>query len=151
MGERSQDAKDYGVPNNGETATYEEVSESAPSVYAELNRNQETEEDNIYQKLLKPGLDYVKPADKKSSYEEVPNSSPSVYAELNRNKEDQEANDNTYQKLLKPGLDYVIPADAGEELSYEKVEKKKSPPGYTELDQTKREDVDASYQKLTKK
>ena len=48
---------------------------------------------------------------------------------------------------MKPDSDYAIPA---EDHSYEEVGKKRSPPGYTELDQTKREDADVSYQKLVK-
>ena len=105
MNERSPGAQDLGVPINGKTAAYEEVTNSPSSVYAELNRNQESET----------------------------------------------RNDNTYEKLLKPYLDYVIPADVGEDHSYEKIEKNTSLPGYTELDQRKREDLDASYQKLMKK
>ena len=150
MSERSPDAQDHDILINDETGPYEEVSNSPHSVYAELDRNRRVEKtsDSTYQKLLKPSSDYVIPADgDESSYEFVPDSSPSVYAELNRNQEEN-TNDNTYQKLLKPGSDYVIPA---ENHSYEEVGKKRSPPGYTELDQTKREDADASYQKLLKK
>ena len=147
LSETSPDAQDHDIPINDETEPYEEVSNSPHSVYAELDRNRRVEKtsDGTYQKLLKPFSDYVIPADE-SSYELVPDSSPSVYAELKRNQEN--TNDNTYQKLLKPASDYVIPA---ENHSYEEVGKKKSPPEYTELDQTKREkDDSASYQKLLK-
>ena len=157
MDERSPDAQDQGILSNDETAPYEEVSNSPHSVYAELNRNLEDEKtsDNTYQKLLKSNSDYVIPADagEESSYEVVPNSSPSVYTELNRNRENEHTNDiNTYQKLLKPDSDYVIPACVPEESPYEEVEKQKSLPGYTQLDQAKRvTDDDALYQKLMKK
>ena len=153
MNERSLGAQDLGVPINGETAAYEEVTNWPSSVYAELNRNQEDEKTNFntYQKLIKHNsLCYVIPVDVESSYA-VPNSSPSVYAELNRNQESETRNDSTYQKLLKPYLDYIIPANVGEDHPYEKIEKNRSLPGYAELDQTKREDLDASYQKLMKK
>ena len=165
LSERSPDVQDHDIPINGETEVYKEVSnlllslkllkscsdyaisadadessyefvpDSSPSVYTELNRNPENTSDNTYQKLLKPCYDYAIPADAdESSYEFVPDSSPPVYNELNRNPEN--TSDNTYQKLLKPA--YVIPA---ENHSYEEVGKKKSPPGYTELDQTKRDDA----------
>ena len=88
--------------------------------------------------------------DETTPYEEVQNSSSSAYAELNRN---QNANaDNTYQKLVKRDSNYVIPNHDDEEPSYEDVEKKKSPPGYTDLNETKRvKDDDEGYQKLVKK
>lgn len=152
IGETSPDAQDHGIENNDETAPYEEISNSSQNVYAELNRNQEDKEtsDNTYQKLLKRDSDYVIPNDV-SSHEVVTNSSSSVYAELNRNQEDENESDNTYQKLLNADSDYVVPNDGHGETSYEELGKKKSPPGYAELDQTKREtDDDASYQKLQK-
>ena len=85
-------------------------------------------------------------------YEEVPNSSSPVYTELNRNREDENENDKTYQKLLKHDSDYVIPNDGDGEPSYEEVGKKKTPPGYTDLNETKRvKDDDEAYQKIVKK
>ena len=81
----------------------------------------------------------------------VPNSALSVHLELKRNQEDKKTNRNTYQKMLKPYSDHVISTDANEKHLYEDVQTKRSPPGYTDLDQTKREDADALYQSLVKK
>ena len=53
--------------------------------------------------------------------------------------------------MLKPYSDHVISTDANEKHLYEDVQIKKSPQGYTDLDQTKREDADALYQSLVKK
>ena len=82
------------------------------------------------------------------SYDDV--STP--YTELNRNTEDNETTDDkTYQQLLKNDSDYVIPAEDHVESPYEETGQTKSPPGYTELDNTTREpEEDASYQKLIK-
>ena len=79
------------ILNNGETGTYEEVSGSAHSVYAELNRNQEDEKtnDNTYQKLIKPDSDYVNREyfHEESPYEEVEKKKPlPEYAELDYTK-----------------------------------------------------------------
>ena len=63
---------------------------------------------------------------------------PPVYAELDRNRQDETTNDGLYQKLLKRDSDYVIPAHTEAESSYEEVGKIKTPPGYTELENTKR-------------
>ena len=151
MLEQDQDAQDHGIPMNDKTGPLEEVGSNSPhSVYAELDRNRRVENtsDSTYQKLLKPSSDYVIPANAdESSYEVVPDSSPSVYTELNRNQKNQNTNDNAYEKLLKHDSGYLIPA---EDHTYEEVGKKKSLPGYTELDQSKRENDDASYQKLLK-
>ena len=89
--------------------------------------------------------------DETAPYEEVQISPPShVYAELNRNQRDE--NDHLYQGLIKRDSDYVIPAHTGAEPFYEEVGKKTSPPGYQELDITKRvQDDSAHYQKLIKK
>ena len=81
----------------------------------------------------------------------VPNSTLSVHFELKRNQEDKKANRNTYQKMLKPYSSHFTSTDANEEHLYEDVQIKKSPRGYTDLDQTKREDADALYQSLVKK
>ena len=133
-------------PADDETEPYEEVQISPPSVYAELDRNRQDEatNDGAHQ-LSKRQTDsgYVIPADDSPS---------SVYAELDRNRQDEATNDATYQKLLKRDSDYVIPDHTEAELSYEEVGKRKSPPGYTELDNTKRvQDDSACYQKLIKK
>ncbi|CAB4000755.1 Hypothetical predicted protein [Paramuricea clavata] len=129
-----------------EIEPYEEVQISPPSVYAELDRNgqDETTNDGAYQLSKRDSdYDYVIPADGSPS---------SVYAELNRNRQDETTNDGTYQKLLKRDSDYVIPAHTEAESSYEEVGKIKTPPGYTELDNTKRvQDDSACYQKLIKK
>ena len=86
-----------------------------------------------------------------SPYEVVRLSPCSGYAELNRNPEYARPSDEKYQKLLKHDSDYVIPLDDHKESLHEKVEKKKSLPAYTGLDQTKRElDNNALYQKLRK-
>ena len=54
--------------------------------------------------------------------------------------------------MLKPYSNHGISADCDEEHVYEEVGKKKSPPEYTELDQTKREKDDkALYRHLVKK
>jgi hypothetical protein len=134
-------------PADDETEPYEEVQISPPSVYAEPDRNRqiETTNDGTHQKLSKRQSDsgYVIPADGSPS---------SVYAELNRNRQDETTNDATYQKLLKRNSDYVIPAHTEAESSYEEVGKIKTPPGYTELDNTKRvQDDSADYQNLIKK
>ena len=85
-------------------------------------------------------------------YEEVQILPPPVYAELDRNRQDETTNDGLYQKLLKRDSDYVIPAHTEAESSYEEVGKIKTPPGYTELENTKRvQDDSACYQKLIKK
>ena len=136
----------YSAADDG-TEPYEEVQISPPSVYAELDRNRQDEATNdaTYQKLLKRqhDSDYVIPADGSPS---------SVYAELDRKRQDETTNDGTYQKLLKRDSDYVIPAHTEAEPPYEEVGKIKTPPGYTELDNTKRvQDDSADYQKLIKK
>ena len=51
---------DRGDPIDDETTPYEEVQNSPHSVYAELNRNQNAN-DNTYQRLLKRDSDYVIP------------------------------------------------------------------------------------------
>ncbi|CAB4040551.1 Hypothetical predicted protein [Paramuricea clavata] len=90
--------------------------------------------------------------DETEPYEEVQISPSSVYAELDRNRQDETTNDGLYQKLLKLHSDYAIPAHTEAESSYEEVGKIKTPPGYTELDNTKRvQDDSACYQKLIKK
>ena len=76
----------------------------------------------------------------------------SVHLGLNRNQENKKTNQNTYQGMLKPYSNHGISADCDEEHVYEEVGKKKSPPEYTELDQTKREKDDkALYRHLVKK
>ena len=76
--------------------------------------------------------------DERLSYEEVPDSPTSVQDVVNRNQEYE----NSYSG-------YEIPVDTAEEHLYEEVGNKESFPGYTELEQTKREKDDgASYQKL---
>ena len=81
-------------------------------------------------------------------YEDV--SPPPVYAELNRNQRDGTTDDNNYQKLLKRDSGSTPLAHAETEASYEEVGKARSPPGYQDLDSTKRvQDDNASYQKLT--
>jgi hypothetical protein len=137
---------DYSAADD-ETEPYEEVQISPPFVYAEPDRNRqiETTNDGAHQKLSKrqSDLGYVIPADGSPS---------SVYAELNRNRQHETTNDGTYQKLLKRDSDYVIPAHTEAESSYEEVGKIKTPPGYKELDNTKRvQDDSACYQKLIKK
>jgi hypothetical protein len=102
--------------------------------------------------LLIQEPDYSPADDGTEPYEEVQISPPSVYAELDRNRQDKTTNDGLYQKLLKRDSDYVIPAHTEAESSYEEVGKIKTPPGYTELDNTKRvQDDSACYQKLIKK
>jgi hypothetical protein len=126
---------DYVIPADG----------SSSPVYAEPDRNRqnETTNDGTCQKLLKRDSDYVIPADGSPS---------SVYTELDRNRQDETINDGTYQKLLKRDSDYVIPAHTEAESSYEEVGRIKTPPGYTELDNTKRvQDDSADYQNLIKK
>ena len=83
------------------TAAHEVVSPSA--VYAELNRNQQDETENTYQKLLKHDLGYALPVNDEleASYEEVENKkTPSNYQELDSTKRvlDDSA---SYQKLTK--------------------------------------------------
>ena len=90
------------------------------------------------------------------SYEEVEILQPSVYAQLDKNRRET-TGENNYQKLLKNDSDYVIPNEEQTE-TYEKVEPANVPPGYTELDNKKRNTAlndsksghedDASYQKL---
>jgi hypothetical protein len=102
--------------------------------------------------LLIQEPDYSPADDGTEPYEEVQISPSSVYAELDRNRQDEATNDATYQKLLKRDSDYVIPAHTEAESSYEEVGKIKTPPGYKELDNTKRvQDDSACYQKLIKK
>ena len=136
---------DRGAADDG-TEPYEEVQISPPSVYAELDRNgqDETTNDGTYQLSKRDSdYDYVIPADGSSS---------PVYAEPDRNRQNETTNDGTYQKLLKRDSDYVIPAHTEAESSYEEVGKIKTPPGYTELDNTKRvQDDSADYQNLIKK
>jgi hypothetical protein len=83
------------------TAPHEVV--SPPAIYAELNRNQQDETENTYQKLLKHDLGYALPVNDEleASYEEVENKkTPSNYQELDSTKRvlDDSA---SYQKLTK--------------------------------------------------
>ena len=81
-------------------------------------------------------------------YEDV--SPPPVYAELNKNQRDGTTDDNNYQKLLKHDSGSALPALAEAEASYEEVGNVITPPGYQDLDSTRRvQDDNASYQKLT--
>ena len=76
--------------------------------------------------------------DERTTSEEIPYSPPSIHDVVNRNQEYENSNSG-----------YEIPVDTAEEHLYEEVGNKESSPGYTVLDQTKREkDDDASYQKL---
>ena len=86
--------------------------------------------------------------DEGDPYEEVQVLPHSSYAELRRNQEDVTTSNNNHQKC---DSDYVIPIEDHEEPSYEAVSQNMSLPGYTKLDQTKR-DLDDSvlYQKLRK-
>ena len=83
-----------------------------------------------------------------SFYEEIA-SPPLDYTQLDRN-QPKEENDNHYEKLVVDNSGYVVPYTPP---SDEEVENKiKSLPGYTKLDETKREqDDNASYQKLMKR
>ena len=86
--------------------------------------------------------------DEGDPYEEVQVLPRSSYAELRRNQEDVTTSNNNHQKC---DSDYVVPIEVHEEPSYEAISKNMSLPGYTKLDQTKR-DLDDSvlYQKLRK-
>ena len=88
--------------------------------------------------LLQEQVHGVLTDDERTASEEIPYSPPSVHDVVNRNQEDEDSNSG-----------YEIPVDTAEEHLYEEVGNKESSPGYTELDQTKREKDDgASYQKL---
>ena len=107
--------------------------------------------DSTYQKLLKrdSGYEYPTAVAATAPYEYIQNSPPSVYTELDKNQQDDTANDHAYQKLVKYESDYVIPAEGHSQTEpYEVVGKEKTPPGYTELDDTKRQEDNAGYQKL---
>ncbi len=83
-------------------------------------------------------------------YEEVgKEETPPGYTALDKSQQDDTANDHAYQKLLQYDSDYVIPAEGHRQTDpYEEVGKEKTPPGYTELDATKRQADNAGYQKL---
>ncbi len=74
---------------------------------------------------------------------------PPGYTALDKSQQDDTANDHAYQKLVKYDSDYVIPAESHRQTeAYEEVGKEKTPPGYTELDATKRQEDNTGYQKL---
>ena len=73
-----------------------------------------------------------------------------IYTALDKTKRKNSDEDN-YQKLLKPNSDYVTPAHERQEPEYEDVKPGGNLPGYTELDQMKRETAESqesAYQKL---
>ena len=129
-----------------------------PPAYTELDINkrnkQKITDKNTYQKLLKPDIEYAYPnVPETAPYEYVQNSPAAAYSELDTIQRHKTANDHAYQKLVKSDLDYVIPADGDDETEpYEEVGKKKTPPGYTELDTNQRHQTanDHAYQKLLK-
>ena len=114
----------YVIPADTRTAPYEEIQISPSSKNIEFKINSQN------------GRRRTGP------YEVVQIWPPPGYTELDKNQQDEPKN--VYQKLLKYDSDYVIPAEAAEEPQ--------TTSGYTELDNTKREQKDdASYQKLMKK
>ena len=116
-----------------------------------MNQQRGATNDSTYQKLLKhdSGYEYPTAVAGTAPYEYIQNSPPSVYTELDNNQQDDTANDHAYQKLVKYDSDYVIPAEGhGQTELYEEVGKEKTPPGYTELDATKRQEDNTGYQKL---
>ncbi len=107
--------------------------------------------DSTYQKLLKRDSGYEYPTAEAATapYEYTQDSPPSVYTEPDTNQQEDTASDHAHQKLLQYDSDYVIPAESHRQTEpYEEVEKEKAPPGYTELDATKRQEDNAGYQKL---
>ena len=71
------------------------------------------------------------------------------YTELNKDRLRNSTNDDdTYQKLLRGNPEYVIPAHERRKLNQDMKQMEKSPPGYEELDLTKRETDGDTYQKL---
>ena len=151
---------DYQVPTtDDETAPvpYEEVPFSPPT-YTDLDVNkrnrQRITDDNTYQKLLKPDIEYAYPTlPETAPYEYVQNSPATVYTELNTNQQHQTTDNDAYQKLLKYDPNYAIPGDGDDEPEpYEEVRQEKTPPGYSELDTSQRHQItnDDAYQKLLK-
>ena len=129
--------------SKGRIEPYEEVHFSSSSVYVELNREQpdRTVHHNFQTELFKNYSGNKDTVDD-GWYEDVKISSPSVYAEpYNRNTEDEGSDDKNYRKLLKKY-----------DALYEETGNLKSPPSYTELNNTTRKQQDdALYQKLIKK
>ena len=93
--------------------------------------------------------DYVIPNNVDTgSYQDAEILQPRPYAELDKSRRET-TDDVDYQKLLKKDSGYVIPFE-GDIKTNEEVGETNSPPGYTELDGTKCDLKDNSYQKLIK-
>ncbi|XP_028411041.1 uncharacterized protein LOC114533655 [Dendronephthya gigantea] len=158
--------------NNIGLEPYEEIQISQPLPYIELDKNRkETTDDANCQKLSKNGSDYVIPnnghlrsPDMAATQDEqcyaIPNNivtgpyekieisnPPPFYIELDK-KRKETTDDANCEKLSKDASsDYVIPNE-GHPKTHEEVAKTNSLPGYTKLDNTKRDHQVNSYQKL---
>ena len=128
--------------NSSRTSPCKKQKISPLSMYIELNRNppgaREVNSDHAFV--------CVKSANSgRAPYEDVKISPPPGYTELDKNKQRQDRKNHEYQKLLKHGSGYVIPLGATEPPTT-------TTSGYTQLDDTKREQKDdTSYQKLIQK